>query len=339
MGFMSFLFKKKNNKAIEYTTIKTNPGNLLSKKIDLIKKPDFNYFEDEIIGQKDIIGTLKAAISVAHLNNKPLQHILFYGNAGFGKTLIAKTVAKVMSSNITMLSGPKITEKIFDEYIKNVEFGDIIFIDEIHSIKNNIEELFYEAMQDFTIDGVEIPRFTLIGATTNASSLKKPFKDRFRLEFKMSGYSDDELEEIIELESLKIRTKHSPMYTASAFKLLASYSRGTPRVAIKYFNVVELMAIKDEMQLVDEVSMKSILKNSCGVICNGLNKLDIEYLNTLYMLGPKPIGVRVISAALQEDYNDIVRSVEPYLLKLGYITITNAGRALTETGKAFQVMV
>ncbi|MBU1668785.1 Holliday junction branch migration DNA helicase RuvB [bacterium] len=312
-----------------------------------IEKFDNEYIEevslrpsswDEYIGQQQIKKNLKVFIEASKKRAEALDHILFFGPPGLGKTTIANLIATEMSANIKTTAAPMI-EKSGDlaAVLTNIEEGDILFIDEIHRMSPAIEEILYSAMEDFRLDiiigsgpaaqtvKIDLPRFTLIGATTRAGMLSHPLRERFGMHFRMQFYTAEELGEIVRLASIKLNkiTRNEAAYE------IAKRSRGTPRLALRL-----LRRIRDFSEVANE---KEIHLNTTqygldqlGVNEIGFDEEDIRLLELLVSAKGRPMGLSTIAAALSEDEGTIEDVLEPYLLANGYIERTSRGRIATE---------
>ena len=312
-----------------------------------IEKFDNEYIEeislrpsswDEYIGQEQIKKNLKVFIEASKKREEALDHILFFGPPGLGKTTIANLIATEMSAQIKTTSAPMI-EKSGDlaAILTNIEEGDILFIDEIHRMSPAIEEILYSAMEDFRLDiiigsgpaaqtvKIELPRFTLIGATTRAGMLSHPLRERFGMHFRMQFYSADELGEIVRLASIKL----DKMTKANAAYEIAKRSRGTPRLALRLLRRVRDFAeVANEPDI--ELKTTQYALDQLGVNDLGFDEEDIKLLEFLISAKGKPMGLSTIAAALSEDEGTIEDVLEPYLLANGYIERTARGRVATE---------
>lgn len=296
-------------------------------------------FED-YIGQEKIKSNLDISIQAANLRNETLDHILFYGPPGLGKTTLAHIIANKMNANIKVTAAPMI-EKSGDlaAILTNLEEGEVLFIDEIHRLSPAIEEILYSAMEDFRLDiiigsgpaaqtiKIDIPRFTLIGATTKAGMISAPLRDRFGMAFRLQFYNQDELAKIIKIAAKKLNKTCND----EASKEIAKRSRGTPRIALRLLRRVRDFADVNAEATITKARAKEALL-VLGVNEIGFDEMDLKYLEILNN-SSKPLGLSTISAALSEDENTIEDVVEPYLLANGFIERTAKGRILSQKSK------
>jgi Holliday junction DNA helicase RuvB len=312
-----------------------------------IEKFDNEYIEevslrpsswDEYIGQGQIKKNLKVFIEASKKRDEALDHILFFGPPGLGKTTMANLIATEMNAQIKTTAAPMI-EKSGDlaAVLTNIEEGDILFIDEIHRMSPGIEEILYSAMEDFRLDiiigsgpaaqtvKIELPRFTLIGATTRAGMLSHPLRERFGMHFRMQFYSSQELSEIVRLASIKL----DKITQTDAGYEIAKRSRGTPRLALRL-----LRRVRDFAEVANESNIQlkttQYALDQLGVNDLGFDEEDIRLLEFLISAKGKPMGLSTIAAALSEDEGTIEDVLEPYLLANGYIERTARGRVATE---------
>ena len=322
-------------------------GILVVERIVDIEKFDNEYIDeislrpsswDEYIGQGHIKKNLKVFIEASKKRAEALDHILFFGPPGLGKTTIANLISVEMGANIKTTAAPMI-EKSGDlaAILTNIEEGDILFIDEIHRMSPAIEEILYSAMEDFRLDiiigsgpaaqtvKIDLPRFTLIGATTRAGMLSNPLRERFGIHFRMQFYSSEELAEIVRLASIKLEKVTHP---DSAHEI-AKRSRGTPRLALRLLRRVRDFA---EVANESEVNLKTTQYglDQLGINAIGFDEEDIRLLELLISAKGRPMGLSTIAAALSEDEGTIEDVLEPYLLANGYIERTARGRLATE---------
>jgi Holliday junction DNA helicase RuvB len=297
---------------------------------------------DEYIGQGKIKKNLKVFIEASRRREEALDHILFFGPPGLGKTTLANIIATQMEANIKTTAAPMI-EKAGDlaALLTNIEEGDILFIDEIHRMSPAIEEILYPAMEDFRLDiiigsgpaaqtvKIDLPRFTLIGATTRAGMLSNPLRERFGMHFRMQFYSPDELATIITQASHKL-DKHTDKEAAEE---ISGRSRGTPRIALRL-----LKRVRDFAEVADETSIDlkraKFALDELGVNDIGFDEQDIQLLELLISAKGKPMGLSTIGAALSEDEGTIEDVLEPYLIANGYIERTARGRIATSKSYA-----
>ena len=298
---------------------------------------------NEYIGQEQIKKNLKVFIEAAKKRGDSLDHILFFGPPGLGKTTLANIIANEMGSNLKTISAPML-EKSGDlaAILTNLEEGDILFIDEIHRLKASIEEVLYSAMEDFRLDIVigsgpaaqtiklDVARFTLIGATTRAGMLSNPLRDRFGMSFRLNFYNHEELAQIIKLASKKLNKE---IKTDAAIEI-AKRSRGTPRIALRLLKRVRDFAeVKDEDVISFETTKYAL--DELGINEYGFDELDIRFLKLLAD-AKKPLGLSTIAAALSEDEGTIEDVIEPYLIANGFIEKTPKGRVATR--KAYEIL-
>lgn len=292
---------------------------------------------DEYIGQEKIKQNLKVFIGAAKKRSEVLDHTLFYGPPGLGKTTLAHIISNEMNANIKITAAPMI-EKAGDlaAILTNLEEGDVLFIDEIHRLSSSIEEILYPAMEDFRLDiiigsgpaaqtiKIDIPKFTLIGATTKAGMISAPLRDRFGISFRLEFYSPAELASITQKASLKLNKS----IDKDASLEIAKRSRGTPRIALRLLKRIRDFAdINDEENISLNRAKTSL--DELGVNELGFDELDLKYLGILFEANKKPLGLNTISAALSEDEGTIEDVIEPYLLANSYIQRTAKGRIAT----------
>ena len=289
---------------------------------------------DDYIGQEKIKKNLKVFIEASRKREEALDHILFYGPPGLGKTTISYLISNEMNTNIKITAGPMI-EKSGDlaAILTNLEEGDILFIDEIHRLSPAVEEILYPAMEDYRLDiiigsgpaaqtvKIDLPRFTLIGATTRAGMLSNPLRERFGMHFRMQFYNHEELAKIIQIASGKL-DKYCNDDSAVE---ISKRSRGTPRVALRL-----LRRVRDFAEVENETSINlkrcRFALDELGVNETGFDEMDINLLELLVTNKGKPMGLSTIAAALSEDEGTIEDAIEPYLLANGYIERTARGR-------------
>lgn len=294
----------------------------------------------EFVGQEKTKEKLEIFIESAKQRNDVLEHILFYGPPGLGKTTLANIIAFEMGANIKIITGPAI-EKTGDlvAALTSLNEGDILFIDEIHRLNKNIEEILYPAMEDFTVDitikepkpktiKISLPKFSLIGATTQAGSLTKPLRDRFGIMCAMDYYTDKEIASIIQRSANIIGLE----IDKKAIDYLSIMCRATPRIANRLLKRVRDYAI---VRCNGQATLDTVIKCTelLEINKNGLDKADVNLLQALKnSFSGKPVGLETLSHFMGEDSQTIEDMIEPYLLKKGYIARTSRGRVITEEG-------
>lgn len=295
---------------------------------------------EEYVGQTDIKENLKVFIKACKMRDEVLDHVLLYGPPGLGKTTLAHIIAHEMGTNIKTASGPSI-EKSGDlaAILSQLEPGDVLFIDEIHRIPRYIEEILYPAMEDFVLDiviangdgtsrnlRIDLPPFTLVGATTRAGDISAPLRDRFGITAKLNYYTDEELFLIVNRTS---KVLGMPIEEEAAWEL-ARRSRKTPRIANRLFKRVRDFALVFEQDIIDEEITKTSL-NRLKVDEDGLDQIDIQYLEALITkFNGGPVGAQTIATSIGEEVTTIEDVVEPYLLQEGFVKRTPRGRVATE---------
>ncbi len=292
---------------------------------------------EEYIGQEQIKKNLKVFIEASKKRHEALDHILFFGPPGLGKTTLANIIATEMGTNIKTTAAPMI-EKSGDlaALLTNIEEGDILFIDEIHRMSPAVEEILYPAMEDFRLDiiigsgpaaqtvKIDLPRFTLIGATTRAGMLSHPLRERFGMHFRMQFYTAEELSIIVEQAGRKL----GKVATKEAAHEIARRSRGTPRIALRLLRRVRDFAeVANESEIM--LSRTRYALDELGVNDIGFDEQDIRLLELLVQAEGKPMGLSTIGASLSEDEGTIEDVLEPYLIANGYIERTARGRVAT----------
>ena len=295
-------------------------------------------FED-YIGQEKTKRNLEIFIEAARIRGDALEHVLFYGPPGLGKTTLANIIASEMGANIKSTSGPVI-EKSGDlaAILTNLKKGDILFIDEIHRLSNVIEEILYSAMEDYNLDimigqgpsarsiKLELPPFTLVGATTRAGLLTSPLRDRFGVVHRLDYYSPKELETIITRSSSILKIEIHPEGAGE----IARRSRGTPRISNRLLKRVRDYAqVKANGVITKDVAEKSL--EMMEVDHFGLDKMDHKLMLTLIeKFKGGPVGVESLAASISEEKDTIEDVLEPYLMQSGFIQRTPRGRIATE---------
>lgn len=293
----------------------------------------------EYIGQEEITSNLSVFIEASKIRNESLDHVLLYGPPGLGKTTLAHIIANELGVNLKTASGPSL-EKSGDlaAVLSTLEPGDVLFIDEIHRMPKFIEEILYPAMEDFELDlvinndgksrnlKIDLPPFTLVGATTRAGDISAPLRDRFGIINKLQYYTEDELKEIILRTS---RVLEMPIEEEAA-ALLAKRCRKTPRIANRLFKRVRDFALVGGYKTITyDLANRSLER--LKVDEDGLDAIDIEYLTSLIeKFGGGPVGVETISTSIGEEASTIEDVVEPFLLQEGFIKRTPRGRVALE---------
>ena len=292
---------------------------------------------NEYIGQDQIKKNLSVFIEASKKRQEALDHVLFFGPPGLGKTTLALIIANEMNANIKVTAAPMI-EKSGDlaAILTNLEEGDVLFIDEIHRLSPAVEEILYSSMEDFRIDiiigsgpaaqtvKIDLPRFTLIGATTRAGMLSNPLRDRFGMSFRMQFYDSNELAKIIAQASNKLGKE----ILNEASMEIANRSRGTPRIALRL-----LRRVRDFADVAEELhinhSRTQYALNELGINSHGFDEMDLRLLNLLVSANGRAMGLSTIAASLSEDEGTVEDVLEPYLIANGYLERTAKGRRAT----------
>lgn len=294
---------------------------------------------DEYIGQEDVKGNLKVYIEASKMRDEVLDHVLLYGPPGLGKTTLAYIIANELGSNIKTASGPTI-EKSGDlaAILSTLEPGDVLFIDEIHRMPRYIEEILYPAMEDFTLDiivggegssrniKIDLPPFTLVGATTRAGDLSSPLRDRFGIISKLNYYTISELEIIIQRTSRVMNVK----IAKEAALELAKRSRGTPRVANRLFKrVCDFALVLGNGSIDLDITKQALARLKVDEL--GLDETDHQLLMTIITkFNGGPVGIEAVASSIGEETITIEDVYEPYLLQIGFIKRTTRGRIVTD---------
>jgi len=298
---------------------------------------------NEFVGQEQIKENLNIFMEAARRRNEPIEHVLLYGPPGLGKTTLAHIIAREMGANMKVTTGPAI-EKSGDlaALLTNLEPGDVLFIDEIHRLNRVIEEILYSAMEDFVLDiiigkgpsaktlRIDLPHFTLIGATTKLSKISSPLRDRFGNTYRLDFYEDDDINKIVKRSANILNV---PVNIESSSEI-AKRSRKTPRIANRLLKRVRDFAeVKNEGQITPELVRDTLAQ--LGIDELGLDHVDRRILQTIIeKFAGGPVGLNTIAAATSEEMEAIEDVYEPFLLQLGFINRTNRGRIITD--KAYE---
>lgn len=292
----------------------------------------------DYIGQSEVKENIQVFIEAAKMRKEPLDHVLLYGPPGLGKTTLSYIIAHELGVSMKTASGPSI-EKSGDlaAVLSSLEPGDVLFIDEIHRMPHYIEEILYPAMEDFSLDiiigsegntrniKIDLPPFTLVGATTRAGDLSSPLRDRFGIISKLKFYTKEELTDIIKRTS---RVLKMPICEEAALEL-ASRSRGTPRVANRLFKRVRDFALVDGKEKIDNEIMEKAL-GRLKVDKDGLDETDYQLLHAIIeRFDGGPVGIDALASSIGEEVSTIEDVIEPYLLQEGYLKRSSRGRVVT----------
>jgi len=316
-----------------------NPENTDEQAIDVVLRP--KQWED-YIGQEQVKKNLRVIIDAAKMRNEVVDHLLLYGQAGLGKTTLARLIAKELGGTIKTTSGPAI-EKVGDlaAILSNLEEGEILFIDEAHRLNKMIEEVLYPAMESRKLHivigkgtgartiSLDLPPFTLLAATTRVNLLSAPLRSRFGATFKLEYYTEEDIREIIK-RSAKILGMN---ITEEGATTLAKASRFTPRVANRLLRRArDYMEVHGE-KTIDGAVAKDVL-DFLNIDVLGLESYDRDFIKTIVeKFGGGPVGIKTLAAALNEDDATLEEVYEPYLMKLGFVKRTPAGRVVGESAK------
>lgn len=289
----------------------------------------------EYVGQKNVVENVTVFIKAAQMRNEALDHVLLNGPPGLGKTTMAFCIAKEMKAKIKATSGPAIQRPIdLLVILKNLDEGDVLFIDEIHRLTRPVEEILYPAMEDFVFDKIigkgtraksrriPLPKFTLIGATTRGGMISSPMRDRFGITFSLNYYDDGEIQTIVERSAGIIEAKIKDEGSIE----IARRSRGTPRVANRLLKRVWDYAQVLGNGVIDQHIADHAMEKM-GIDVHGLDEVDRRIIECLVLrFNGRPVGIETLAAYVQEEPENIEEMYEPYLLKMGFISKTPRGR-------------
>ncbi len=323
-------------------SIITNYDTIDDKTLDNTIRPETI---EEYVGQNDVKDNIKVFIEAAKMRNEPLDHVLLYGPPGLGKTTLSFIIAHELGVNIKTASGPSI-EKAGDlaAVLSSLEPGDVLFIDEIHRMPRYIEEILYPAMEDYSLDiivgtdensrniRIDLPPFTLVGATTRSGDISAPLRDRFGITAKLEFYTVEELTKIVKRTAKVLNVK----IDNDAAVELAKRSRGTPRIANRLFKRVRDFALVEGNGNID-MDITNLALKRLKVDDLGLNNTDHELLLAIInKFNGGPVGVEALSSSIGEEVTTIEDVYEPYLLQIGLLKRTSRGRVVTP--KAYEVL-
>ncbi|KKQ93673.1 MAG: Holliday junction ATP-dependent DNA helicase RuvB [Candidatus Levybacteria bacterium GW2011_GWB1_39_7] len=293
---------------------------------------------EDFVGQEPVKKSIQIGIRAAKKRKESLEHVLLYGPPGLGKTTLSHLIAREMGANIRVTSGPAI-ERAGDlaSILTNLEPGDVLFIDEIHRLNKVVEETLYPAMEEYCLDIIigkgpsartvrlDLPKFTIVGATTRAGMLSGPLRDRFGVVHRMVFYNPKNLEQIIEKAARKLKVK----IDKKSISEIAKRARGTPRVALRLLKRArDYTQVHGDGSITFETASRAL--DLIEVDPLGLDNLDRRYLKSIIEKhSGGPVGVETIAASLAEDVGTIEEIVEPYLLQIGFIKRTSRGRVTT----------
>jgi len=296
---------------------------------------------DEYIGQNKIKNNLKILIQAARERKEPIEHVLLSGSAGLGKTTLANIIAKESRANLRVTSGPAI-EKVGDlaSILTNLSDGDVFFIDECHRLNKTIEEVLYPAMEDYKLDiiigkgpsartlQIDLPRFTLVAATTKIGALSSPLRSRFGISFRLDFYTNEEIKQIIKRSARILNIEIDDQ----AMQFIAQSSRCTPRIANRLLKRVRDFAQVAQNSAIDPTIARKALE-MLEIDYLGLEPIDISVLRAIVeKFNGGPVGLQTLAAAVNEDENTLEEVYEPYLMQIGFLARTPRGRIITPLG-------
>lgn len=296
----------------------------------------------EYIGQNNIKENLRVVIGAAKKRNETIEHLLLHGPSGLGKTTLAYLIAKELGSNIKVTSGTAL-EKAGDvgSILTGLSDGDVLFIDEVHRLNKAVEEVIYPAMENFKLDiiigkgtsaktlQIDLPRFTLIAATTKVSMLSSPFRSRFGVNFRLNFYNQDDIEKILSRSAKLLGID----IDSEAIKILAQASRFTPRIANRLLKRSRDYAQMNSYESINKATVEKSLK-MLEIDTKGLEETDRLILQTITdTFDDGPVGLKAVAAAISEEESTIEDVYEPYLIQIGFLARTPKGRIITREGK------